>query len=88
MPGMTSVNMLGAMDLLGREVVWTPMFTSTAFDSLLGGCQMRVEAENARTRSFKFRSAYDALATWIRTRRSAGVIAAQATATATPAVLS
>ncbi|MFD7769847.1 threonine/serine dehydratase [Streptomyces sp. NPDC059787] len=73
---MESVEVLYAADRLRRVAVRTPLLTSTVIDDLAGR-RVMVKAENLQcTGSFKFRGAYNALASMDQADRDAGVIGA------------
>ena len=75
MPGVTSDNVLMAMEVLRREAVRTPMVTSTVIDEIVGRRVWVKDETNQRTGSFKFRGAYYAVAKANSDQRKAGFIA-------------
>ncbi|ALO95167.1 Threonine dehydratase [Streptomyces hygroscopicus subsp. limoneus] len=75
MSGMTSLDVLTAMDRVRKQVVRTPLLTSAAFDALVGRRVWVKDETKQRTGSFKFRGALYALSTLSKAERAAGVIA-------------
>ncbi|MEV0487384.1 pyridoxal-phosphate dependent enzyme [Streptomyces sp. NPDC050508] len=74
-PGVTSDNVLMAMEVVRREAVRTPMVASAVFDEIVGRRVWVKDETKQRTGSFKFRGAYYAVATASSDQRNAGFIA-------------